>query len=83
MFFTRLASLLAWLGLLAIAVHLSYTVYIANTLAKAETKTQDLSYLASSGDVAKALSETVPVLAAVVALGVLAEISRHVRRTGQ
>lgn len=82
MFFTRLATLLAWLGLLAVALHLGYTVYLANTLANA-AKGQDLAYLASSGDLAKALSETVPVLAAVVALGVLAEISKTMRCNGQ
>lgn len=79
MFFTRLATLLAWLGLLAVVFHLGYTAYVANLLANA-AKGQDLAYLASSGNFAKALSETVPALAAVIALGVLAEISRAVRR---
>lgn len=81
MFFTRLASLIAWLGLLAVAGHLAYTVFMASALARAAPG-QDLSYLESSGNIAKALSETIPVLAAVVALGVLAEISKAVRRNG-
>lgn len=80
MFFTRLGTVAAWLALLMAAGRIGIAIYIISSIPNAEeARAWAARYLGQSP--AQAIDRAAMVAACAIALGVLVEISRTLRRT--
>lgn len=79
MFFTRLGTFAAWLALIMAAGRIGISIYIITGIPNAEeARAWAARYLGQSP--AQAIDQAAIVAACAVALGILAEISRGLRR---
>ena len=79
MLFTRLGAIAAWLALIMAAGRIGIAIYIISSISNAEeARAWAGRYLGQSP--AQAIDQASIVAACAIALGILAEISRAVRR---
>ncbi|KQN72391.1 hypothetical protein ASE94_07715 [Devosia sp. Leaf64] len=79
MFFTRLGTIAAWLALVMAAGRIGISIYIITSIPNAaEARAWAARYLGQSP--AQAIDQALVIAACAIALGILVEISRAVRR---
>lgn len=79
MFFTRLGTIAAWLALIMAAGRIGIAIYVITNIPNAEeARAWAGRYLGTSP--AQAIDQAAIVVACAIALGILVEISRAVRR---
>jgi ABC-type nickel/cobalt efflux system permease component RcnA len=80
MFFTRLGTIAAWLGFLAAAFRIGTALFIVFGVTAAEDKAFMAARYLGSKSTGAVIDQALIVAACAIALGILVEISRAVRR---
>ncbi len=80
MLFTRLGTVLAYLGLVGGVAQYALSVYLALTTPDMDANRAASRRYLSAATTGEAINESVTLILGSVALGILCEISRNVRR---